>query len=175
MRRDGGVAKLIRNGGIVVMPTDTILGVVASAKSPRAVERLYRLRKRERAKPFIVLIASAGEVKQFGIIPTPRLAALLNRVWPGPVSVVLLCPAAKFRYLHRGTGSLAFRVPQSAALRRFLRAAGPLVAPSANRAGESPCRTVREARAVFGAAVDVYMPGRVRSSAPSVVLKALRW
>lgn len=174
MRRDGGVTKLIRNGGIAVMPTDTILGVVASARSPRAVERLYRLRKRERTKPFIVLIASASEVKQFGIIMTPRLSTLLTRLWPGPVSVVLSCPVAKFRYLHRGTDSLAFRVPKPAALRRLLRSTGPLVAPSANRAGEPPCRTIAEARTAFGDAVDAYIPGRARSGTPSAVIQVIR-
>jgi tRNA A37 threonylcarbamoyladenosine synthetase subunit TsaC/SUA5/YrdC len=90
------------------------------------------------------------------------------------VSVVLACSRQRFRYLHRGTGSIAFRVPKSSALRTLLAATGPLVAPSANRAGEPSCRTIAEARAVFGTAVDMYVPSRARSGAPSAVIQVLR-
>ena len=175
-------AKILVRGGIAVMPTDTLLGIVGSALRPKTVERIYRVRCRDQRKPLIVLIASQRELKRFGIVMTPRLAAFLRNVWlvrqvhgrPVPVSVVLPCPHSRFRYLHRGTETIAFRVPASAPLRSLLRATGPLVAPSANRAGEPSCRTIAEARRAFGDAVDAYLPGRSGSATPSLVIKVLR-
>ena len=179
------VIRILKQGGVAVMPSDTILGIMGSALRSRTVERIYRLRGRNRKKPLIVLIKSSRSLIRFGIRPSPHLATFLRRVWPGPVqpsrkasagavSVVLPCPGSRFRYLHRGTGTIAFRVPQPPALRKLLTKTGPLVAPSANREGEPPARTVAEARRTFGDKVDIYMSGRSRTSAPSLVVRVLR-
>ncbi|MEK7513183.1 MAG: L-threonylcarbamoyladenylate synthase [Patescibacteria group bacterium] len=168
------IVHCLKNGGIGVMPTDTLYGLVGSALRSATVARIYRVRHREPGKPFIVLIASPVDVKKFGVRLPPRTVAVLEKLWPGPVSVILPCPGAKFRYLHRGTRSLAFRVPKPPALRALLRKTGPLVAPSANPAGRPPAATPRAAWNYFGANVDFYVGGGRLSGAPSALIEVKR-
>lgn len=164
------------------MPTDTIYGIVGSAMKRKTVERIYRLRKRNPKKPFIILISSARDLAKFGIRSDARVKAFLNKVWPGPVSVILPCLTPKFRYLHRGTKTLAFRVPKPKATRALLEKTGPLVAPSANVEGKPPARNIGEAIRYFGDKVDVYVKdkrsapptGGRRSAIPSLLIEIKR-
>ena len=166
--------EVLKRGGVAVMPTDTIYGIVGSALKRKTVERIYRVRRRSPKKPFIILISSARDIAKFGIRHDARVKLFLDNVWPGPVSVILPCPSPKFRYLHRGTKTLALRVPKPAALRALLKKTGPLVAPSANIEGKLPARTVGEALRYFGTRVDVYVSGRSKRSAPSLLIEIKR-
>jgi len=164
----------LRRGGIAVIPTDTIYGVVGSAFSRTAVERIYRLRRRNVKKPMIVLLASVRELSRFGVRVDAAIVSFLHRVWPGKVSVILPVKDKRFAYLHRGTSTLAFRIPPLKSLRALLKKTGPLVAPSANPEGKSPARTVNEAREYFGDDVDIYVDKGKCPAHPSTVV-ALRW
>jgi L-threonylcarbamoyladenylate synthase len=171
--------EVLKRGGVAVMPTDTILGIVGSALKRRTVERIYRVRKRNPKRPLIILISSVRDLAKFGIRLDARIKTFLNQVWPGPVSVILPLPAGrqgakKFRYLHRGTKTLAFRVPKPKALRALLAKTGPLVAPSANLEGEPPARTVGEAIRYFGDKVDVYASGKPKRHTPSLLIEIKR-
>lgn len=163
-------AQILKNGGIGVVPTDTLYGVCASAFSKSAVERVYDLKGRNENKPFIVLISSLDDLKQFGIKLTADQKAYLGEVWPGPVSVILPCLLKKFAYLHRGTNSLAFRLPKSPKLREFLKKTGPLTAPSANLQGAEPAHTIKEAKNYFGEKVEFYISGGRKEGKPSTIV-----
>jgi L-threonylcarbamoyladenylate synthase len=154
-------------GQLVVMPTDTIYGLVCSARRPEAVERLYAVRQRNPQTPCIVLIGAVSQLEEFGIGLSTALQAQLANYWPGPTSIVLSCADPKWKYLRRGRYTLAVRLPDYPALRSLLLAAGPLIAPSANLPGHPPATTVREAQAYFGEAVDVYIDGGTLTGAPS--------
>ena len=152
-------ARILNDGGIAVIPTDTIYGVVAKARDRKAVTRLYALRRKTPNKPFIILISSVKDLAQFGIRPDRKTAEFLTSVWPGKVSVILPCLGKTFSYLHLGTATLAFRLPKSKSLLALLKETGPLVAPSANREGEKPAETIAEAKKYFGDEVDLYIGG----------------
>ncbi len=172
MRKE--LARALKQGAVGVLPTDTLYGLVASALDRQAVERVYHLRKRNPKKPCIILIASGHDLARFGIRIPARARTVLRKLWPGPISIVLPCSAAKFRYLHRGTKTLAFRMPAEPWLQTFLRASGPLIAPTANREGEPPARTAAAARRIFGAHIDFYMDRGFQVGAPSTLIKILR-
>ncbi|MDO8482320.1 MAG: L-threonylcarbamoyladenylate synthase [bacterium] len=144
------VARVLSRGGIAVMPTDTTYGIVGSALNEKTVNEIYRLRKRDLDKPFIVLIADRKDLKKFGVKPTEAQNKILDRIWPASVSVILPCADERFAYLHRGKNTLAFRLPEKEDLRRLLREVGPLVAPSANPQGHPVAKTISDARAYFG-------------------------
>ncbi len=158
------------------MPTDTLYGICASAFSREAVERVYRLRKRDLKKPMIVLIGPLADLKKFGIRLKPKTYNLLTNLWPGKISIVLPLSDKrqgtrdKFYYLHRGTKTLAFRLPKSAKLRVFLKKTGPLVAPSANLEGLPPAKTITQAKKYFGGKVDFYINAGRLDSPPSTVV-----
>lgn len=158
-------------GQVGVIPTDTIYGIVGSALNKKTVEEIYRLRKRSSNKPMIILISSLDDLKKFDIKFTQTQDDFLKKIWPNPVSVVLPCTSKKFRYLHRGTNSLAFRVPRDRKLVDILKEVGPLVAPSANFEGEPPSQTIDEAKRYFGDQASFYVDGGRLESVPSTLIQ----
>lgn len=164
------ITAYIKKDGIGVIPTDTLYGIVGSAFSKKAVKRIYEVRKREKSKPFIVLISSINDLEKFGIKNFQSL--VLNKIWvkrSGSISVILSCPSKKFEYLHRGTKSIAFRLPQNKELQNLLKKTGPLVAPSANISGQPPAMTILQAKKYFGNQVDFYITGKTKKKASRII------
>ncbi len=164
---------VLQQGGVAIIPTDTIYGIVGLAFRKSTVLRIRRLRKRNRKKPLVVLIPSLDALTRFGIrlgVVKKPVMRFLKKTWPGRISVALPVPGKKFDYLHRGTGFIAFRVPQKKQLRELLKKTGPLVAPSANLEGKLPATTIREAKKYFGTQVDWYEDGgKVERKASTLV------
>ncbi|GBD34182.1 Putative threonylcarbamoyl-AMP synthase [bacterium HR34] len=171
------LALLLKEGNVVVMPTDTIYGICASSLDKKSVEKVYKLRKRNPKKPCIILISSLDDLKTFGVEPTKKEFEFLKKVWPGKVSVILKIKdknkLKKFKYLHRGIGTLAFRLPKSSFLAKVLKISGPLIAPSANIEGEKPAETINQARKYFGDKVLYYDAGRKKGK-PSKLIKIVK-
>jgi L-threonylcarbamoyladenylate synthase len=164
------VVEAVNSGGIAVISTDTIYGIIGSALSPKTVEKIYRLRKRNRVKPMIILIGDIGQLSFFGIKLDRDTKNKLNRLWPGKVSVILPCYSKKFFYLHRGKKTLAFRLPSEKSLKTFIMKTGPIVAPSANIEGCKPAATIKEAKRYFGDKPDFYVDqGRRGEEASTLV------
>lgn len=162
--------KTISDGGIGVVPTDTLYGIVCSAKNKKSVERLYKLRERNLKKPSIILISDIKDLKFFGIKPDKQTREILSRVWPGQASVILPCAGKKFSYLHRGTKNLAFRLPGKKDLVKLIKKTGPVIAPSANPEGLLPATTIKEAQDYFEDEVDFYVSGGKLESLPSTIV-----
>ena len=165
------IIQLLRVGKIGVMPTDTIYGIVGSALNPETVEKIYKLRKRAKDKPMIILISSLDDLKKFKIKLTDKQKKFLEKIWPNPISVVLPCKDKDFEYLHRGKNSLAFRMPNNQALLGLLKEIGPLVAPSANFEGEKPAENIATAKKYFGNQVAFYLDEGTIHSTPSTLVR----
>lgn len=162
------IINFLKNDGVGVIPTDTIYGLVGSAYSKKAVEKIYKVKNRNKKKPFIVLISSISDLEKFGI---KKIFPILNEVWPGKVSVVLPCILPKLKYLHRGTKSIAFRLPDNKALISILNITGPLVAPSANPEGLKPAENIKQAKEYFDKNVDFYLSGGTLKNKSSTLIK----
>lgn len=165
------VVEILKNGGIGVIPTDTLYGIVGQALSPSTVRRIYKVRKRSPDKPLIILISRPEDLRLFGISSDNGPGKVAQRFWPGKVSVIMPCDKPEFEYLHRGTKTLAFRLPEKKELVEFLKETGPLVAPSANLSGEMPSLTVEEAKRYFGDEVDFYIDEGLIQSEPSTIIQ----
>jgi L-threonylcarbamoyladenylate synthase len=157
---------------IGVMPTDTLYGIVASAFSKKAVEKIYHLKHRDLKKPLIVLIGDIDDLKKFNI-PFRAFEETTKKYWPGPISIILPCEDETFSYLHRGTNSIAFRLPNPEWLQTFLRETGPLVAPSANPEGLPPAKNVEEAKNYFADSVSFYIDHGTLTGNPSTIINLL--
>lgn len=171
MKTNELIAEKIKNGKIGVIPTDTIYGVAASASSKKAVARAYEILKRNPKKPFIVLIGSIEDLNLFGINLDSATRNILEKLWPGKISVVLPVKSKKLEFLHRGTKTLAFRVPRKKSLVNFLKKTGPLISTSANSEGAKPAETVAEAKKYFGDNIDFYVNGGKIKSLPSTLVE----
>lgn len=164
------VVPILLSGGVGVLPTDTLYGIVGSALKRKTVERIYALRKRELTKPMIVLIAKLDDLKLFSINLNLAQRKKIKLLWPGMVSVVIPCAQKKFTYLHRGSGSIAFRLPDDRTLLKLLKSVGPLVAPSANLAGKKPATSYAQARKYFNDEIEFYVDaGTLKSKASTIV------
>ncbi|MEK7219418.1 MAG: L-threonylcarbamoyladenylate synthase [Patescibacteria group bacterium] len=160
------LVKVLKDGGVAVMPTDTLYGIVGRAQDSSTVERIYKIRKRSPEKPCIILIGDISDLEKFSVNISPEQKVLLQEYWSsGSVSIILDCTDEKFSYLHRGTHTLAFRLPMQAGLpvntdlQKLLQETGPLIAPSANPEGLIPAQNIEEAKNYFGDSVDVYIDG----------------
>ena len=165
------VAGIFNSGGVGIIPTDTIYGICGQALNKSVVCKIYKLRRRSPKKPMIVLIASAGDLKLFGIKISAKMKNILNKAWPGKVSVVLPCRNKEYTYLHRGTQTLAFRLPKNKKLIKLLKNTGPLVAPSANWEGFSVSININQAKKYFGTVVDFYVDAGIKKSSPSALIE----
>ncbi len=154
------LVNILKQDGIAVMPTDTIYGIVGRTEDKDVVEKIYKLRKRSPEKPCIILISEIDEVKKFGVEVTEEQKEILKKYWEsGAVSVILDCLEEKFAYLHRGTNTLAFRMPVNIELQNLLKQTGSLIAPSANTEGNTPAKNIQEAKNYFADSVGLYLDG----------------
>ncbi len=167
--------EILKAGGIGILPTDTLYGIVGSAFSKKAVKRIYAVKGRDENKPFIILISSQSDLKKFGVELTKEQRTFLSAAWKGrrATSVILPVPLKKFEYLHRGTQSLAFRLPNNKELLLLLKKTGPLVAPSANPHGKEPAHTIADAKEYFGDNIDFYIAGGRKEGKPSRLISLM--
>jgi L-threonylcarbamoyladenylate synthase len=129
-------AEVLREGGIVAFPTDTVYGVGAYAMLSAAVERLYYVKQRPRDKAIPLLLPGTGALPLV-VSQIPETAyALAERFWPGPLTVVLRRAPAVPDAVTSGGDTVAVRVPDHPVTQALLAAlAGPLAATSANLSG----------------------------------------
>ena len=160
--------EILKSGGIGVLPTDTVYGVVAKATNQQAVERLYALKQRER-KPGTIVAASVQQLVDLGI--AKEYLAAGEKYWPASLSVVLPLKG-EYEYIHQGIGTVAVRVVADENLRRILHQTGPLVTSSANHPGKPEATTIEEAVDYFGDSVDFYVTGgNLAGRTPSTIIR----
>ena len=162
------ITRLLQAGGIGVLRTDTLYGVVARGDDEAAVRRVYELKGRDDDKSPIVLIDTVDQIyDELG----NEHVAYVGKVWPGPVSVIV--PSRKApSWIRRGNDSVAYRMPAYDELRTLVGQTGPLIAPSANPQGMQPAMSIREARYYFGDKVDFYVDGgTVEDPKPSQLMR----
>ncbi len=160
--------KHLKHGGLGVMPTDTVYGVVASALNKEATNRLYSLKEREQ-KPGTLVASSIDQLRQLGV--PEEYFAYLTDLWPGALSVVL--PLGNdCAYLHQGVGDIAIRVVADERFKAILEQTGPLITSSANRPGEPGSVNLAEAWDYFHDDVDFYVDGGdLSGKAPSTIVR----
>jgi L-threonylcarbamoyladenylate synthase len=165
------LTEVLEDNGLAIVSTDTIYGITALAWSKKAVGRTYRITKRDSKKPFIILISSVDDLNKFNIKLDKHTQNILKKIWPGKVSVILPVTSKKFRYLHCGTKTLAFRLPKKKSLIKLLKKTGPLISSSANPQGLKPAETIAQAKKYFGDNIDFYIDSGKIKSQPSTLIE----
>jgi L-threonylcarbamoyladenylate synthase len=166
-------ARALRDGGLVVLPTETVYGIACRPDDPQATARLFDAKARPRGLNLAVLAASADEALAL-VERTPFAEAFAAALWPGPLTMVLpRGERAAAWALGDEDGTVGVRVPDLPLARALLARTGPLAVTSANRSGESPAATTEELLAAFGSEVAVYLTveaGAAGSGEPSTVI-----
>ena len=163
-------ATIIRNGGIVAYPTDTVYGLGANVFLPQALDKIMAAKRRPDEKSLPVLIADRAHLGDLVTRVPQDAARLIEAFWPGALTIVLIKQPHLSPLL--GDDTLAVRQPDHAAIMALLAAAGcPLTGTSANRSGMPPATTAEEAEDQLGSAVDLILDGGpTPGSTPSTVI-----
>lgn len=164
---DRRLLELLKNGAVGILPTDTVYGLVASARLPQAVNQIYEIKGRQ-AKPGTLLAANIAQLVELGF--KRRYLKAVEDFWPNSLSIILPCP--ELEYLHLGKQSLPVRIPDDDSLLGLLEKVGPLQTTSANLPRETPATTLGEAEQYFGNKVGFYVDGgNLSGHEPSTIIE----
>lgn len=163
---------VIRAGGVVVYPTDTLYGLGADPKNPGAVRKLFSIKGRQADQPILLLIKDSSEVHDWVSEITPGAEGLMKKFWPGPLTLVFKAKPEVMAELTGGTGTIGLRVPGNALTRQLLASLGTaLTGTSANISSRQSARTAQEAAEEIGGMVDLVLDGgRTEGDNPSTVV-----
>lgn len=150
------VRETLREGGLVVHPTDTVYGLAADPFQDAAVERVYAAKARPRNLALSMAVPEVSDVFRYGT-KTPLAENFCAKNLPGPYTVVLEATGEAPKALVSQAGLIGLRVPDHPIPRLLAKACGPIISTSANRHGQPSPTTCDEAQAQLGEAVDVYL------------------
>jgi L-threonylcarbamoyladenylate synthase len=151
---------LVETGGLVAFPTESFYGLGADALDPDAIARVFEVKGRPEDKPLLVLVDSIDMVARLTTHIGAGARALMERHWPGPLTLVLEAARSVPPGLTGGTGTVGVRMPGHAVARALVRAARrPITAPSANPSAAPPPLTAAAVREYFDGRVELILDG----------------
>jgi len=167
----GAAAAVLRSGGIVVLPTDTVYGLAALPHLPDAVQAVYRAKGRPSGMHLPVLAATVEQVRGLGVAFGAASSVLADRWWPGPLTLAFAFDPGSGRpdWL-AGRDEVAVRVPDHDFVRALLRETGVLVVTSANPHGTATPLTAEAVSASLGPSVGLVVDGGALTEVPSTVV-----
>lgn len=166
-------AEAIRRGLVVAAASESFFGLAVDVMNAAALRALFDLKGRAPTEPVPVLIRDDQDVALLAAAVPAAARALMQRHWPGPLTIVLHARPEVPALACGGTGKIGLRVPGPCPAAELLRLCGrPVTATSANRSGEPPLTRGEDVRALFGDAVAVVVPGLAPGGLPSTVVDA---
>jgi len=142
-------AGIIKKGGLVAFPTETVYGLAADARCADAVQTLYKIKDRPLSKPFTLHIAESAAIEAWGCSITPQARRLIESFWPGPLTLILRSRAGE---------KVGFRMPDhKVALLLIEKCGGAVVAPSANVSGKTPPTNAKMVMETFQGKIDAVL------------------
>lgn len=153
-------ANVIRAGGLVAFPTETVYGLGADGLNPIAVAKIFETKKRPSFNPLILHIANKNQLTEYAFVNDSRIEKLINKFWPGPLTLVLPKHDIVPDIVTSGNPTVAIRMPDHpVALQLIERSGCPIAAPSANKFGHlSPTEALHVYRSI-GDKVDIILNG----------------
>ncbi len=162
------IIRLLNQGGVIVYPTDTVYGLGANALNEQAVEKVFKIKKRPFSKPISVLVRDVNMAKKVAVIDE-QVQKILEKIWPGPVTVVLNEKGNLPKILTAGSKKIGLRIPDykfSLMLMTYLNF--PITTTSANISGKAPSGDIKQV-------LDQFQPSACKHKTnfcPSLVLDA---
>ncbi|HYQ86547.1 MAG TPA: L-threonylcarbamoyladenylate synthase [Bacteroidota bacterium] len=163
-------AEMIRAGGVIVYPTDTVYGLGCNAFRAEAIQRVFAIKQRPENKPALVLVLDRAMLERLVTKIPPIAAELMECFWPGPLTIVLGARRRIHALLTAGSGKVGVRMPDNEFCRRLMIESGvPLVSTSANISGKESSYGAMKSQ--FGGLVDLFIEaGPPVSDVPSTVV-----
>ena len=166
------VTRVIRQGGVVALPTETYYGLGVNPFDEKAVARLLSVKEREPGKPILILLGSLEQLESCVTEVPPAASVLIEAFWPGPLTLVLPARPALPKNLSAGTGMVGVRLSSCRPLTDLLQRIGPLTGTSANRTGHPPVCTAEAVQEQLRHALDLIVDaGPTPGGLPSTVVE----
>ncbi len=160
----------VKEGKIIIFPTDTLYGIGAGIHHEGAIDQIFRIKKRESGRPILILIEKPSDLLPLVKKVPPAGRELIDRFWPGPLTLIFDASESLSPRLTGNTGKIGIRCPDSSLVQRLLSfLKSPITATSANRSHEPPCQNASDAEKYFGNQVDLILDGGTLVSEPSTV------
>jgi len=166
------VIKVLKNGGIVIFPTDTAFGIGCRIDDEKAVDRLFAIRKRPKTQAMPVLVSSIEQALPYLDSPSDIVRHFMETYWPGALTIITLCNIGKIYSPIRGGGNtVGIRMPDHSDILTVIGAVGvPILGPSANMHGEKTPFSVDELDPKLVEQVDYVLPGTCTKREVSTVV-----
>ncbi|MGB9616691.1 MAG: L-threonylcarbamoyladenylate synthase [Desulfomonilaceae bacterium] len=165
--------RVIERGGLVVAATETFYAIAADPCNPLAVKKVFDIKKRASSKPLPLIASDIAAVAQHICEPHPLLLSLMNRFWPGSMTIVMTVDLLTASGVRNAEGKIAVRVPPDCPARRIAALAGGwITATSANVSGEPPPDTMASVSHHIRTRVDMVLDtGATRGGKPSTIIE----
>lgn len=143
------VVRILKEGGVIVAPTDTVYGLICDATNKQVVAKIYDIKGRNKDKPLSVFVGDLEMLKDYAVLHEKNFG-FLEKIWPGKITVVLPNLGKLPRELEDARGTTGFRIPKSDFILKVMEdLRGPLAQTSANLSNESEAKSGEEAFAIF--------------------------
>ena len=153
-------AEILRHGGLVAVPTETVYGLAGNGLDEQAVRSIYEVKGRPEVKPLALMVPEANWMDRFCEDIPAQARLLAERFWPGPLSIVLKAKELVPEIVRAGGETVSLRCPDHPLTLKLLHLAGlPFAAPSANPSGQPSPKTAREVEEYFDGQIDAVIDG----------------
>lgn len=153
-------AEILREGGLVAVPTETVYGLAGNGLDEAAVERIYEVKGRPEQKPLSLMVPGPEALDRYGEAVSPGACILAERFWPGPLTIVVKAKGDIPSVVLAGGDTVGLRCPAQEKTLALLRECGlPLAAPSANPSGAESPKNAEAVAAYFDGAIEAILDG----------------
>lgn len=155
-------AQIIKTGGLLIFPTETVFGIAADASNSQAIERVYAIKGRDAAKSLSIMVKNIEMAREIAIF-TPLAEKLASKYMPGAITIVVkLKKNASISPLVTQNGMIGIRIPDHEIALDLLRSCNiPIIATSANISGADNLRNINEIKDIFANKVDMIIEGKL--------------
>ena len=138
------LTKILKNDGVISVPTDTVFGICGSIKSKKAQEKLKSIKERPASKPFPIMCADIDQIRSIAMIDN-KSEKIIREFMPGPITIVVRKNSQLPEYINNGKETIAIRMATSSTLKELIKILGcPVFMTSANKSGEEVCKTLED-------------------------------
>ena len=155
------VAEIIRNGGVVIFPTETVYGIGGNALNTETIKKIYEVKKRPSSKPLSILVKDKDEIEKYAQITSEIEKKIIDNFMPGPITLVLkkkenIIP----EIVTAGNDTIGVRIPNNNIIAQVLKSCSlPIAAPSANISGQPSSTKLEDVIDDFNGKVDAMIDG----------------
>mgnify|MGYP003342287519 CR=1 FL=1 len=163
-------AKILRNGGLIAFPTETVFGLGVVYDNKESYERLNVVKRRPPEKPYTMMLADPKDTEKYGEL-NDVAKKLIKAFMPGQFTLICNAKSSLPTWCVSKENTVGMRVPDMDVIRDMIREVGkPLLVPSANKSGETPANTDQEALSIFKNEIDAIIKGESNYKTPSTIV-----